>query len=288
MHRNPAAAEIGTLYVVATPLGNLRDITLRALDILGSVAWVAAEDTRVTRRLLQHYGLAPRALSLHEHNERAASEKVLALLAEGASVALVSDAGTPAVSDPGAHLVGLARARGFTVVPVPGPSALTAALSVAGLHPAPVLFQGFLPPRPKAARELLSRLSGLPSAIVLYEAPHRIAATLELLSETLGPERSVLVARELTKVFENVVRLKLGEAGAWLAADPNRQRGEFVLVIDPPPAVAQDASAADSERVLGVLLAELPLRQAVGLAAQITGEARKVLYARALELKGEG
>jgi 16S rRNA (cytidine1402-2'-O)-methyltransferase len=288
MHRTPAAAEIGTLYVVATPLGNLRDITLRALDILGSVDWVAAEDTRVTRRLLQHYGLAPRMLSVHEHNERAASAKVLVLLGEGASVALVSDAGTPAVSDPGAHLVALARERGFAVVPVPGPSALTAALSVAGLQPTPVLFQGFLPVRPKAARELLSQLSALPSAIVLYEAPHRIAATLSLLCETLGPERSLLVARELTKVFENVVHLKLGEAGAWLAADANRQRGEFVLVIDPPADVARNASAAESERVLGVLLAELPLRQAVTLAAEITGDARKALYARALELKGEG
>lgn len=271
--------------MVATPLGNLRDITLRALDLLGSVDWIAAEDTRVSGRLLQHYGLKSRLLAVHEHNERAAAERIVELLREGASVALVSDAGTPAVSDPGALVVAAVRAAGFRVEPVPGASAVIAAMCASGLSSASFLFYGFLPARQSARREALAALHELPHALAFYEAPHRIAATLADLAECFGGERRVLIARELTKVFEEIAFMRLDETAAWLRADTNRERGEFVLVLEAPPAPSVDRSSLDLDHVLAALLDELPVKQAVQIAARITGEARNALYARALALK---
>jgi 16S rRNA (cytidine1402-2'-O)-methyltransferase len=273
------------LYVVATPLGNLRDITLRALDILASVDVIAAEDTRVTSKLLARHRIATRMLSLHAHNERRRAAEIVSLLGSGKSVALVSDAGTPAVSDPGAVLVRAVAQAGYVVVPVPGPSAVIAALSASGIAAPQWLFCGFLPAAATARRAALTRLSDYPGALVFYEAPHRIAATLDALVAVLGPERGLVVARELTKRFETIHRCRLGEAPAWLAADTDRARGEFVLIVDAPGATIQAGDDADShDRMLSTLLAELPVAQAVRLAVKLTGAPRNRLYERALKL----
>ena len=284
MH-SETAQEDAALYVVATPLGNLQDVTLRALSVLSAVDVIAAEDTRVTRRLLQHYNIGTRTMALHEHNEARAAERVLELLRQGKSVALVSDAGTPAISDPGALLVRRVRASGGRVVPVPGPSALTAALSVAGLRAHQFVFLGFLPAQAAARRRSLEPMRRWPYALVLYEAPHRVRETLADLAEVLGPARGIVIARELTKLFETVHACALGEAGALLDADPAQQRGEFVLIVE-GAAVSEDEQADEGERVLGVLLAELPVKQAAQLAAAITGARKNRLYQRALALKG--
>ena len=276
-------ADARTLYVVATPLGNLRDVTLRALDVLSSVDVIAAEDTRVTSRLLARHGIGTRMLSLHEHNEARRAREIVTLLEAGRSVALVSDAGTPAVSDPGAKLVRAVGDAGFAVVPVPGPSAAIAALSASGIEASQWLFCGFLPASAHARRTDLERLRALSCALVFYEAPHRIAATLDALVAALGPEREIVIARELTKRFESIHRCRLAVAPGWLAAHTDRARGEFVLVIDAPAnGVPAQTSEADAERTLDVLLSELPLAQAVRLAAKLSGAPRKALYARAL------
>ena len=273
------------LYVVATPLGNLRDITLRALDILASVDVIAAEDTRVTSKLLARHRIATRMLSLHAHNERRRAAEIVSLLGSGKSVALVSDAGTPAVSDPGAVLVRAVAQAGYVVVPVPGPSAVIAALSASGIAAPQWLFCGFLPATATARRAALTRLSDYPGALVFYEAPHRIAATLDALVAVLGPERGLVVARELTKRFETIHRCRLGEAPAWLAVDTDRARGEFVLIVDAPGATIRAGDDADAhDRMLSTLLAELPVAQAVRLAVKLTGAPRNRLYERALKL----
>ena len=275
-----------TLYVVATPIGNLRDITLRALDILGQVDVIAAEDTRVTSVLLAQHGIRARLLSLNEHNERRRATEVIRLLEAGKRVALVTDAGTPAISDPGAVLVRTVLDAGYAVVPVPGPSAVVAALSASGLEAARWLFVGFLPAAAAARRAALAPLSALPFALVFYEAPHRIQTTLDALATTLGARREVAIARELTKRFESIHRCLLGEAAAWIGADPDRQRGEFVLIVDAPPRAKVPEATAAHDAILSTLLAELPLAQAVRIAAAHTGAPRKHLYARALHLKG--
>lgn len=274
----------GTLYVVATPIGNLRDITLRALDVLREAHTVAAEDTRVTRRLLDHHGITTRLISLHEHNERARAETVARLLGEGRNVALVTDAGTPALSDPGALLVADMRGRGFRAVPVPGPSAAVAALSVSGDDAPRFLFCGFLPAKRAARRAALGQIRDLTCSLVFYETPHRIAECIADLQEVLGGHRRVTFARELTKIHETVHTCALQEAGEWLKRG-NQERGEFVLVVtgaEPPRAPGVDSEV---ERVLGLLLEELPLSRAADLAARITGVPRKALYGRALELR---
>ena len=273
------------LYVVATPLGNLRDITLRALDVLASVDVIAAEDTRVTSKLLARHRIATRMLSLHAHNERRRAAEIVSLLGSGKSVALVSDAGTPAVSDPGAALVRAVAQAGYVVVPVPGPSAVIAALSASGIAAPQWLFCGFLPAAATARRAALTRVSDYPGALVFYEAPHRIAATLDALVAVLGPERGLVVARELTKRFETIHRCRLGEAPAWLAVDTDRARGEFVLIVDAPGATIRAGDDADAhDRMLSTLLAELPVAQAVRLAVKLTGAPRNRLYERALKL----
>ncbi len=271
------------LYVVATPIGNLGDITLRALDILQRVDRVAAEDTRVSGLLLAHFNIRKPLVSIREHNEREAAEGVIARIAAGDAVAYVSDAGTPAVSDPGARLVAAVRAAGLRVVPVPGVSAVTTALSVAGLESGQWLFHGFLPPKPGARRAQLQALAALPAALVFYEAPHRIEETLADMAAMLDGRRLVTLARELTKKFESVVTLPLAEASAWLAADPNNVRGEFVVVVHPP----QTEVAIDTEamRVLEILQGALPPTLAAKLASQITGRSKAELYKMSLALK---
>jgi 16S rRNA (cytidine1402-2'-O)-methyltransferase len=271
----------GQLYVVATPIGNLQDVTLRALAVLGAVELVAAEDTRTASVLLDHHGIRARLVSLHEHNERRAAEGVIDALREGSDVALVSDAGTPAVSDPGAHLVARARAEGFRVTPVPGPNAAIAALSAAGLPQTGFLFLGFLPAKRAARRKAIEALATEPWPLVLYEAPHRIAKTLEDLLERFGPQREVAIARELTKKFEEVARLPLGEARAWLDADSHRTQGEFVLVIGPGEE-KRIGAPVDPDVVLEALLEALSPSDAARIAARITGLPKNVLYRKAL------
>jgi len=273
-----------TLYVVATPIGNLGDITVRALEVLRSVDAIAAEDTRVTGRLLSHYGIARRLIAVHEHNEKRAVAQVLSLLRAGQSLALTCDAGTPAISDPGALLVAAVRAAGFAVRAVPGANAAAAAVSISGISAPHFLFYGFLPPRSAARRQVLAGLARLPFTLVFYEAPHRIAQTLADLAATLGGERQLVIARELTKLFETTHACLLGEAERWLAADSMREKGEFVLIVE---GVA-GGEAPDRDRArsaLAALLAQLPLRQAVDLAVRITGGSRNDLYAMALDLK---
>ena len=273
-----------TLYVVATPIGNLRDIGLRALDVLAQVDVVAAEDTRVTAGLLAHHGIRARLLSLHEHNERRRAATIIEWLASGKSVALVTDAGTPGISDPGAALVSAVSSAGYPIVPIPGPSAVTTALSASGVAAPQWLFLGFLPAPSGARRALLESVHRLPYALVFYEAPHRIAATVEALASVLDGEREIVIARELTKRFETVHRCPIADAPAWLAADPDRSRGEFVLIVGAPGnAPVEDQEAND--RLLMPLLAELPLAQAVRVAAAQSGAPRNRLYRRALARK---
>jgi 16S rRNA (cytidine1402-2'-O)-methyltransferase len=273
------------LYVVATPIGNLRDITLRALDTLRAVDRVAAEDTRVTGQLLAHFGIRKPLASIREHNEREAAQGVVARILAGEAVAYVSDAGTPAISDPGARLVAAVRAANLPVVPIPGASAVTAALSAAGVGEGAWLFAGFLPARANARRAALAHWQTLDAALVFYEAPHRVAETVADLAAVLGA-RTLTVARELTKRFETITTLPLTDAAAWFAADPYRTRGEFVLVVHPPP-VAETRGEIDIEalRVLDLLQRELPPPLAAKLAARITGHSKADLYRMMLATK---
>ena len=260
-------------------------MTQRAIDVLRRVTWVAAEDTRHSAPLLKHFGCTARLLAAHEHNEEAAAQQVIARLAEGESVALVSDAGTPAISDPGARLVARVRTAGFRVVPLPGPCAAVTALSASGLAEAHFLFYGFLPARARQREDALRGLTALPYALVFYEAPHRILDTVAALAAVFGPERTLVMARELSKLFETIHSCPLGEAHDWLSAEPNRQRGEFVLLVSGAPKAADDG-VGDGERVLGVLLDEgLPVRQAAKLAHTITGAGKNAMYELALKIR---
>ena len=272
--------------MVATPIGNLEDISPRALDLLARADAIAAEDTRVTARLLAHHRLQGKLVAVHEHNERRAADWILEELAQGRNIALVTDAGTPAVSDPGATVVAKARAAGFKVVPIPGPNAAVTALSAAGIADGPFLFAGFLPAKPGPRRKALEALSALPYTLVLYEAPHRVVECIEDMAAALGAERSVVIARELTKLFEQIHRCRLGEAAAWLGADADRRRGEFVLIAE-GATVRTKSAKPDWESVLATLIAELPLAQAVKLACKLTGAKKNAVYARALELARE-
>lgn len=269
--------------MVATPIGNLRDITLRAVDLLKSVDVIAAEDTRVTRKLLSHFGIGTRTIAVHQHNEREGAAALLRLLAEGKSVALVTDAGTPGVSDPGAMVVGAVRDAGYRVVPVPGASALTAALSASGLDSSRFLFCGFLPNRKGERDEVLAKLAGFRDLMIFYEAPHRVLATLSGMAAAFGGERKVAIARELTKLFEELHVTPLQDAEAWIGEKPERCRGEFVLMVE--GFRGEEDNALMEARVLRVLLAGLPLKQAVKMATEITGGRRNALYQRALELQ---
>jgi len=269
--------------VVATPIGNLEDISPRALESLSRADAIAAEDTRVTARLLEHHRMQGKLIAVHGHNERRAADSIVEQLAQGKTVALVTDAGTPAISDPGATVVARARAAGFKVVPIPGPNAAVTALSASGIADGPFLFAGFLPARPAERRKALARLAGLPYTLVLYEAPHRVVECVEDMSAALGPERALVIARELTKLFEQIHRCRLGEAAAWLREDTDRRRGEFVLVAE-GVAARNEGAKPDWERVLTTLLGELPLAHAVKLACKLTGAKKNAVYARALQL----
>lgn len=272
------------LYVVATPIGNLGDITRRALDVLHGVQRVAAEDTRVSGQLLTMLGINKPMLSVREHNEQQGAEKLAAHIRAGEAVAYMTDAGTPAISDPGSRLVEAVRAAGCTVVPVPGASAVIAALSVSGLSQGAWLFAGFLPPKQKARREAIAGRKNETASVVYYEAPHRIRETLDDLLTMLGADRRVFVARELTKQFEDLAMLKLGEAAQWLDANPYREKGEFVLVVEGAP--EQAAGLADAEKILRTLAEELPASQAAKLAAKLTGLKKAELYALLVQDEG--
>jgi 16S rRNA (cytidine1402-2'-O)-methyltransferase len=275
-------AEAG-LYVVATPLGNLDDISRRALDVLERVDLIAAEDTRHSRRLLSHYGIHTALTSLHEHNERDKLPGLLARLAAGQALALISDAGTPLVSDPGFVLVRAAREAGHPVVPVPGPSALICALSAAGLPSDRFLFEGFAPRRPAARRRWLDGLRGEPRTLVFYEASHRILDTLKDLAELFGSERRGVLARELTKLHETFIAGGLGELARRVEADPQQRKGEFVMLVAGAEPVG--AAVGETERVLRILATELPLKRAAALTAEITGARRNELYQLGLDWK---
>jgi 16S rRNA (cytidine1402-2'-O)-methyltransferase len=273
----------GALYVVATPIGNLADLSLRAVHVLALADAVACEDTRHSAPLLRYLGLDKQLLAVHQHNERQAVPAVLARLARGERVAYISDAGTPALSDPGAALVAAVRDAGYRVLPIPGASAALAALSVAGdVHATAFRFAGFLPAKAGERAQALEALLAQPDAQLLFEAPHRIESLCQVLAVAC-PDRRVTLCRELTKQFETVVTLPASELPGWLAADSNRLRGEFVLAVHAPPTKAGDAH--DHDKTLLPLLAALPLKQAVALAVQLTGAPRNALYERALALK---
>jgi 16S rRNA (cytidine1402-2'-O)-methyltransferase len=277
-----------TLYLVATPIGNLADLTLRAVHVLGLVDAVACEDTRVSAGLLRHLGLDKPLVALHEHNEAQAAAAVVERLRRGERVACVSDAGTPAVSDPGARLVAAVRAAGLRVLPLPGASSVTTAFSAAGDTRAQGFrFAGFAPAKGAERARWLRAVTADDGAVVLFEAPHRVEALADALADA-GPARAVTLARELTKQFETIVTMDAGALPAWLGADADRRRGEFVLVLharEPAAAEAGDAPTADALRWLPALLDALPLKQAVAIAAAVSGAPRNALYARALTLK---
>ena len=272
-----------TLYVIATPIGNVGDISLRALHVLALADAVACEDTRNTTHLLTRYGLSKPLLAAHQHNEREAAQTLITRLRNGERIALVSDAGTPAVSDPGARLVDAVRAAGLRVIPLPGASAAIAALSASGLLNDQFHFVGFLPANTTQRKNALLPLRKSTATLIFYEAPHRIADTLKTLIEVFEPGRTLVIARELTKLFEEIQRCPLAEAGNWLAANPNRSKGEFVLLLEGAPATSEDD--AEAERILDILLSDLPVSQAAALAARITGQKKNALYQRALQLK---
>ena len=275
---------MGTLYVVATPIGNLDDMSARALKVLANVSLIAAEDTRHSVRLLQHFGIDTPLAACHEHNERDEGGRFITRLLAGDDVALVSDAGTPLISDPGYHLVRQARAAGVQVVPVPGACALIAALSAAGLPSDRFMFEGFLPAKTAGRRARLEQVREEPRTLIFYEAPHRILECLEDMEAVFGGERPALLAREITKTFETLKGLPLAELRAFVQGDSNQQRGECVVLV--AGWVAPDdeqAISVEAQRVLDLLLAELPLKRAAALAAEITGVRKNLLYQLALE-----
>jgi 16S rRNA (cytidine1402-2'-O)-methyltransferase len=272
----------GTLYIVATPIGNLSDWSPRAREALDGVDLIACEDTRTTRPLLTLHGIRAKTVALHAHNEQAAGPGLIEVLVAGKSVAIVSDAGTPAVSDPGARLVEAAHRAGIRVIPVPGPSAAITAYSASGFVADQFLFAGFLPATGGPRRKAIAALeSAYP--VILYEAPHRILECVEDLAAVLGPDRELLIARELTKKFEEIVRLTLGTAKEWIGADAHRQQGEFVLILG-PKAPEDSKEDGEAERVLRVLLEDHSVSDAARITARITGRSKNALYEQALEL----
>lgn len=273
------------LYVVATPIGNMQDITLRAIEILKSVDKIAAEDTRHSKTLLKHFSINKPMISLHEFNERECLEMLFEYIEQGESIALISDAGTPLISDPGYHLIKEAQARGVKVMPIPGACAGIAALSVAGLPSDRFVFEGFLPARQEACRTRLTELQYETRTIIFYEAPHRLLDALQLMVEVFGGERQAVVARELTKIHESVIHSALAELLEQYTKHPDKQRGEVVILVHGAEQKAGDSVLVKPDYVLDVLLSELPLKQAASLAAKITGERKNMLYEKALEKK---
>lgn len=275
------ARKEGILFVVATPIGNLADMTVRGIETLAGVDLIAVEDTRHSRRLLTHYSISTPTTPYHEHNERQQAEKLVQLLLAGQSVALISDAGTPLISDPGFRLVEAARARGIRVSPVPGCCAVIAALSVSGLPVDRFAFEGFLPAKAAARRSRLENLAEEPRTLIFYESAHRIDASLSDMVQAFGPERPAVLAREITKQFETIRSDRLSQILRFVLEDVNQKKGEFVLLVRGSVSAEQN----DLAGVLGPLLAALPLKQAVELTVEITGYAKNAVYETALKLK---
>ncbi|WP_372964907.1 16S rRNA (cytidine(1402)-2'-O)-methyltransferase [Marinobacter sp.] len=277
----------GLLYVVATPIGNLDDLSERARQVLAKADLVAAEDTRHSGRLLQHLGLSKQMLALHDHNERGRVSQVLEALYRGQSVALVSDAGTPLISDPGYILVREARAAGFKVSPIPGACALVAALSAAGLPTDQFLFSGFLPAKRVGRKTALEGFKQQPATLVFYESPHRIIDFLEDLVEVFGPDRECVLGRELTKAFETFYAGAASEVLAELQADPHGSKGEFVVMVRGAENIPGADASVDADKLLAMLVQELPVKKAARIVADVCGLGKNELYQRALELKGD-
>ena len=273
------------LYVVATPIGNLADMVPRAVEVLQCADLVAAEDTRHSQRLLSHFNIDTPLVAYHDHSDDRRTEQLLERLEQGQTIALISDAGTPLISDPGYRLVREARARGIRVVPIPGACAFVAALSAAGLPSDRFSFEGFLPSKPGARERVLESLAREERTMVFYEAPHRVLDTLRAMTAVFGPEREAVIARELTKAFETFHLASLAELCDWVAADSNQRRGEIVLVVRGAERRQGAELDAEAERVMKVLLGELPPKRAAALAAEITGVNKKALYNWSLEQK---
>lgn len=271
-----------TLYIVPTPIGNLNDITHRALCVLRQVTSIAAEDTRHTNKLLSHYGIKTRTFALHDHNEQQKVEFLIKKLQQGESIALVSDAGTPLISDPGYHLVSHCRSAGIKVVPLPGACALITALSASGLPSDRFCFEGFLAAKSKARKDKFMEISKDSRTMIFYESPHRILDSLTDMLEVLGPERQIVLARELTKNFETIHGAPLGEFLQWLKADSNRIRGEMVLLVAGYKAAKDDISL-EATKALCLLCKELPLKKAAGIVAEIFDLKKNLLYKWGLE-----
>ncbi|WP_461537785.1 16S rRNA (cytidine(1402)-2'-O)-methyltransferase [Spongorhabdus nitratireducens] len=275
------------LYVVATPIGNLGDMTPRALDVLNNVDVIAAEDTRHSSRLMQHFGIRTRLLSCHEHNESQVSERIVGMLQQGQSIALISDAGTPLISDPGYVLVNAVREAGFNVVTIPGACAIVAALSVCGLATDRFTFAGFLPAKNKQRRERLEELAVMPHTWAVYESTHRIVASLNDMKSIFEADRKVVLAKELTKSFETVIQGTAAELIEWITEDEARQKGEFVLLVE--GCASEDAASAvmEQDALLRALLEEMPVSKAAKVAAKLLGVKKGEVYNRALELAGD-
>ncbi|QTF10263.1 16S rRNA (cytidine(1402)-2'-O)-methyltransferase [Brenneria izadpanahii] len=271
-----------TLYIVPTPIGNLGDITQRALDVLRRVDLIAAEDTRHTGLLLQHFAINARLFALHDHNEQQKADSVLAKLQEGQSIALVSDAGTPLINDPGYHLVRRCREAGIRIVPLPGACAAITALSAAGLPSDRFCYEGFLPAKTKARKDTLRALQEEPRTLIFYESTHRLLESLLDITEVLGAQRYVVLAREITKTWESIHGAPVGELLAWVKEDENRRKGEMVLIVEGHKADAE-ALPAEALRTLSLLQKELPLKKAAALAAEIHGVKKNALYKHALD-----
>ncbi|MCB2426628.1 16S rRNA (cytidine(1402)-2'-O)-methyltransferase [Methylophaga pinxianii] len=272
------------LYIVATPIGNLADISARAIEVLSSVDLIAAEDTRHSKYLLQHHGIETPTISLHEHNEQQRSELLLTKIADGNSIALISDAGTPLISDPGFRLVNMAREQGVEVIPIPGACAVITALSASGLSAERFAFEGFLPPKATARRQVLEKLVNEPRTMIFYESPKRMVASLQDMLSVFGGERKACLARELTKMFETIVTLPLAELVEVVISDANHQKGEIVLLIEGQSTVT-DIDEAEQLRVLNILLKEMPLKQAASITASILGIKKNKAYEMALKLQ---
>ncbi len=278
----------GILYIVATPIGNIDDISARAIQILGAVDVIAAEDTRHSKQLLNRLGISNKLVAYHDHNDDYVSSKFIDSLTTGQSIALISDAGTPLISDPGYKLVKLARESGVSVIPIPGASAITAALSVAGLATDRFCFEGFLPAKTAAREQRLTQLSKEPRTLVFYEAPHRIVAALTSFGKVFGEDRLVFLGREITKKFESHFYGSVAEASEWLNLDSDNQRGEFVIVLsgdESDDGIAEDQ--AEAFRIAQLLESEMSLKRAVALASEITGVRKNQLYQAMLARKSQ-
>ncbi len=279
---------VSTLYIVPTPIGNLGDITQRAIEVLSSVDLIAAEDTRHSGKLLSHFNIQTKTFALHDHNEQQKAQILVDKLQSGQSIALISDAGTPLISDPGYHLVNKCRQAGVKVVPLPGACAFVTALSASGLPSDRFSFEGFLPAKSKARRDKFRDIEKAPRTCIFYESPHRIMDSLQDMLEVLGSEREVVLARELTKTFETIQGMPLGELIPWIEEDDNRKKGEMVILIHGYREESSNELAADAIRLLTILVKELPLKKAAAVVAEIHGLKKNVLYKWGLENLGAG